>query len=300
VKDVVNVAWENDVQIVTGNCNGVGHLGSALGGGYGVLCGIHGLSIDNMLSLTVVMADGKPRNITPADEDLWWAMRGAGPNFGVVTSAVVKAYPIPRETNVAFEGVVIFTPDKLEEVVQWFQDTEIDPSWKAFLVFSSFGPPTFDQVIMVSLWYYGNEREAKETFKELYDISPVQEVASMKPYNLWNAGADAFCALGGRKGFSGAAHSKMDLGVFRSIQKRHSEWIKRPGAGMSVIMTEAYSDWKSESFEKDSSSYAWRGVRFHTFFIPWYTDNAMDDDAQKIEHGVRDDLRSIDGPPYKS
>ena len=95
--DVIDTAYANDAQIVTGNCNCVGALGAGLGGGYGNLIGLYGFSVDNILSMDVVLPNGKTQTVTPKQADLFWAFRGAGPNFGIVTSAVYKSYPVPKE-----------------------------------------------------------------------------------------------------------------------------------------------------------------------------------------------------------
>ncbi|KAL0574903.1 hypothetical protein V5O48_007047, partial [Marasmius crinis-equi] len=73
-------------------------------GGFGFLSRLHGLSIDNLVEVEVVLADGR---IVVANEneypDLFWALRGAGPAFGVATRYKVKAYPVP----VVFAGNLI-------------------------------------------------------------------------------------------------------------------------------------------------------------------------------------------------
>jgi FAD/FMN-containing dehydrogenase len=78
--------------ILTGNCNCVGALGAYLGGGYGNLMGLKGFGVDQIISVRLVTAEGKLHTVSASsDPDLFWAIRGAGPNFGIVTSAVVKS-----------------------------------------------------------------------------------------------------------------------------------------------------------------------------------------------------------------
>ncbi|WP_394835996.1 FAD-binding oxidoreductase [Pendulispora rubella] len=85
-RDVFRVADRIGRAAVTGSSGAVGMAGLTLGGGYGPLIGRHGLALDNLLSAEVVLADG---SLLRADDDtnpeLFWALRGGGGNFGVVT-----------------------------------------------------------------------------------------------------------------------------------------------------------------------------------------------------------------------
>ncbi len=118
-KLVTDTLWAAGKQTVTGTCECVSYLGPALGGGHGWLQGHYGLIADQFVSLRVVLADGSLKTVD-ANSDLWWAMRGAGHNFGIVTSATVKIYPLVN-TNWAVE-TLMFTGDKVKAVYQAAND----------------------------------------------------------------------------------------------------------------------------------------------------------------------------------
>jgi len=85
--DVAAVTDPLHVAAVTGTCSAVGMTGLTLGGGYGPLIGRFGLSLDNLLAAQVVLADGRVVVVDDAnEEELFWAVRGGGGNFGVVTA----------------------------------------------------------------------------------------------------------------------------------------------------------------------------------------------------------------------
>lgn len=118
-KVVTDTLWAAGKQTVTGTCECVSVLGPALGGGHGWLQGRHGLVADQFVSMNVVLADGSLQTID-ASSDLWWAMKGAGHNFGIVTSLTSKIYDI-EHTDWAIE-TLIFSGDKVEAVYQAAND----------------------------------------------------------------------------------------------------------------------------------------------------------------------------------
>ncbi|TDZ67831.1 FAD-linked oxidoreductase chyH [Colletotrichum trifolii] len=118
-KLVTDTLWEAGKQTVTGTCECVSTLGPALGGGHGWLQGRHGLVADQFLSLNIVLANGTMQTIDQTS-DLWWAIKGAGHNFGIVTSVNVRIYDIEHR-DWAVE-TLIFSGDKVEQVYQAAND----------------------------------------------------------------------------------------------------------------------------------------------------------------------------------
>jgi len=96
---------------------GVGGL--ATGGGFGYLSRRYGLVCDNLLSAEVVTADGQLRAVGPASEpDLFWAIRGGGGNFGIVTSFRFRLHPVSQ----VFAGPVLYSLDQAPDVLRLFRD----------------------------------------------------------------------------------------------------------------------------------------------------------------------------------
>jgi FAD/FMN-containing dehydrogenase len=91
-------------------------MGPGLGGGHGWNQGRYGLGLDQFIEANVVLGDGSLLTISEESEpDLFWALRGAGHNFGIVTSVRYKIYDV-AEDNTWFVGKYAFTQEKLEAV----------------------------------------------------------------------------------------------------------------------------------------------------------------------------------------
>jgi FAD/FMN-containing dehydrogenase len=96
---------------------GIGGL--TLGGGVGWLIRKHGMTIDNLLSAQVVTADGKVLTASASEnDDLFWALRGGGGNFGVVTSFEFQAHPV----STVLGGLLLYPREMAVDVIRNFRD----------------------------------------------------------------------------------------------------------------------------------------------------------------------------------
>jgi FAD/FMN-containing dehydrogenase len=102
-----------------GTVSNTGIVGLTLGGGLGWLMGKHGLAIDNLISADVVTADGQFRKASAADHpDLFWAIRGGGGNFGVVTSVKYRLHEVPQVLG----GLVLYPLDQARDMLRFYRD----------------------------------------------------------------------------------------------------------------------------------------------------------------------------------
>ena len=99
---------------------GVGGL--TLGGGIGYLARRFGLTVDNLLSADIVLADGRFVQASEhSHSDLFWALRGGGGNFGVVTSFTFRTHDI-GEHGTIIGGPVLYSIDDTAEVMRWYRE----------------------------------------------------------------------------------------------------------------------------------------------------------------------------------
>ncbi|KIY46091.1 hypothetical protein FISHEDRAFT_48116 [Fistulina hepatica ATCC 64428] len=134
----------------------------AILGGFGFLSRLHGLSIDNLVEIEMVLADG---TIVVADEnnhpDLFWAVRGAGSIFGVATRYKMKAYPVP----VVFAGNLIYRFHRATagSLIRHFRDCIKGAPRELYAdVLLTAGPAGKDSLVVIQMCYIGNRERGQE------------------------------------------------------------------------------------------------------------------------------------------
>ena len=150
---------------------GVGGL--TLGGGVGHLTRKCGLSIDNLISADVVLADGQfVKANSDENSDLFWAIRGGGGNFGVATSFTFKLHPI----DTVYGGPLLYELSDAAEVMKWYRDLipAAPDDLSGFFAFLTVPPaPPFPEHLHMKkmcgvVWTYaGPLTKAEETFKPI-------------------------------------------------------------------------------------------------------------------------------------
>jgi FAD/FMN-containing dehydrogenase len=176
--DVDHATHAFGLAVPSGIISTTGVGGLTLGGGLGYLTRKCGLAIDNLIAADIVLADGR---FVTADEkqhaDLFWALRGGGGNFGVVTSFVFKAHPI----STVYAGPMLWELSQAPEVMKWYREVIVQASddlngFFAFLTVPP-GPPfpehLYNKKMCGVVWCYtGPMEQAEETFKPIREKFP--------------------------------------------------------------------------------------------------------------------------------
>jgi FAD/FMN-containing dehydrogenase len=150
VKDVATAAGTHGLVAALGNCGTVGMAGLTVGGGYGPLNGLYGLAADNLLGAEVVLADGRSVTTGPDEEpELFWAIRGGGGNFGVVTSMRIRLH----ETRHMLAGSIVYPWSQAEPVLrQYAAFAATMPDELGVPVAMGSGPDGQPTITLVPLW----------------------------------------------------------------------------------------------------------------------------------------------------
>jgi FAD/FMN-containing dehydrogenase len=167
-----------------------GIAGVTLGGGYGWLMRRHGLTIDNLAAVGLVTADGESVTVDAArNADLFWAIRGGGGNFGVVTSLEYHLHPVGPAL---LAGIAIYPAEKGREVLSFFSQwmAAASDELMSLVAFRAAPPAPFvppelrgKPVVIVLLCYAGSIPEGQKAIAPLRALGPalVERISPM-PY----------------------------------------------------------------------------------------------------------------------
>jgi len=156
--DVAAVTDPLSVAAVTGACSAVGMAGFTLGGGYGPLIGRCGLALDNLLTAQVVLADGRVVVADDANEqELFWALRGGGGNFGVVTAMRHRLHNLPSFRS----GMLVYSFAEASAVLRRCADIAASSPEDLTVQIGCAGGPDGKPVVMILPTWCGPRAEGE-------------------------------------------------------------------------------------------------------------------------------------------
>lgn len=162
--ELIDVVAPYGLVAATGICGGVGMAGLTLGGGYGPLNGRFGLALDNLLGAEVVLADGRIVTADATHEpELFWALRGGGGNFGVVTSMRVRLHPLDRLIG----GIIVYPWSEGPTVLRGLSEVMSTAPDELTVESGVMSGPDGNPAIYVAPAFSGDHRRGQPTVDEL-------------------------------------------------------------------------------------------------------------------------------------
>ncbi len=183
-----------------------GISGLTLGGGFGWITGKHGLTIDNLLSAEVVCADGEVRKASATENaDLFWAIRGGGGNFGVVSQFEFALHPIGPEV---LSGLIVHPLADARALLQSYREicTRLPDELTIWVVMRQAPPLPFlpeiwhgKEVLIFAVCYAGDMSAGEQALQELRGLGkPIADVISPHPFIGWQQAFDPLLTAGAR------------------------------------------------------------------------------------------------------
>jgi hypothetical protein len=173
--------------VPTGMISTTGIAGLALGGGVGYLTRKYGLTIDNLLEADMVLADGSFVTVNAnQNADLFWAIRGGGGNFGIVTSFKFRAHPV----NTVVGGPTLWPIERTQEIMKWYHEfiSKAPDELNGFIATLVIPGPPFPEALHNKqfcgiVWcYLGDVNKVDEVFKPVRALNPVFELVGPMPF----------------------------------------------------------------------------------------------------------------------
>ena len=186
-RDVSALASPHGLSGLAGSSAEVGVVGYTLGGGHGWLARKHGLACNSVVAVEVVTADGtRLRADRDNEPDLFWALRGGGGNFGVVTALEFKLHPVAE----LYAGMLTWPWERSAEVLHAWREWALAlpnelSSWARILQV----PPLPDipepvrgrQLVVIEGAYLGAQESGEELLRPLRDLGPELDTFAVAP-----------------------------------------------------------------------------------------------------------------------
>ncbi|CAE6498670.1 unnamed protein product [Rhizoctonia solani] len=294
----------------------VGHTGVGgltLGGGFGWLCSQHGLVIDNLVQATVVTSSGDILTASDSqNSDLFWALRGGGANFGVVTEFVLKLHdqrPDLYTSSESSQRSHFSLEIIINEVNAWIRVREVTEV--AHLTFAH-GPNDMP-VIVLELVFNGDTEVGAKKFERFVALGPVVNHTETIPYVKLNhlkvaypdfgilqltpahIVQDALAMHGTNRSLQGGFVPYVPEGIpFSFIKGVYEAWLKcvteNPLASKSAVAMELYHPEKWSSVPPDATAFVHRKPVYNLAYVMTWSDPSFTENAGKVTLGLHQDI----------
>ncbi|HEY7864899.1 MAG TPA: FAD-binding oxidoreductase [Psychromonas sp.] len=183
-----------------------GIAGLTLGGGFGWLTRLYGMTVDNLVSVQLVTAEGKKVKASESENsDLFWAVRGGGGNFGVITQFEYKLHPCGPEI---MAGLIVFPFKQAQQVLKKYREfvKSAPQELNVWVVLREAPPLPFlpesvhgKKVVVLAIFYAGDAAQGEKLIAPLRSFGePHGEHLGVQPYAAWQQAFDPLLVPGAR------------------------------------------------------------------------------------------------------
>jgi FAD/FMN-containing dehydrogenase len=246
-----------------------GIAGLTLGGGYGYLSRRYGMACDSLLSADVVTAPGELVTASAdSNSDLFWALRGGGGNFGVVTSLEFQLYPVREPLG----GLIVFPFDMAKTVLQRFRDLSLEASDNLTTMAAIIPSPDGGKCVAALVSDIGKEGEgqrAAQAFRELGSV--LMDTVAPTEYCVMQRQVDVSYPKGQRHYWK-SAFVKTLSDDFIDLVVESANTSPSP---MNVVMVEVYGGAVAR-VASEATAFGHRDALFNVSILAISNDAAMD------------------------
>lgn len=259
-----------------GSCPCTGVMGIGLGAGIGRLQGIYGYFMDNIVEVTLVLYDGSVVTVSEtSNTDLWWAVRGAGHNFGVAVEAVIKTHP-QLNAGKHFVADMEFPVSRTAELFQLMNEISTPdlPPELAFFITAHYRGKSGKPIINIDFVWHGPREAALPYLQPFLNLSPIFK---KEEYVTWDSLPwvtylelnNILCSQpGGQRNFYAANAATYDISAMVSLFENWEKTSKEyAGRATLLLMFQTFGQGKVQAVEADSSVFPWRDGAKHFLYL---------------------------------
>ncbi|MCU0593585.1 MAG: FAD-binding oxidoreductase [Desulfobacterales bacterium] len=206
LNDVDRATQDHGLATPLGINSTTGIAGLTLGGGFGWLTRKYGMTIDNLVSVDLVMANGAPIRASDRENpDLFWAVRGGGGNFGVVTGFEFKLHPVGPEV---YSGLLVFPFSQARQVIEKYREfvKTAPEELNVWVVLRKAPPLPFlpasvhgKEIVALAVFYAGSASDGRKLVEPLHRFGDTHgEHIGLQPYTQWQQAFDPLLTPGAR------------------------------------------------------------------------------------------------------
>ncbi|KAI2621292.1 hypothetical protein GGR54DRAFT_96717 [Hypoxylon sp. NC1633] len=284
-------------EIQTGNAVCVGMVGATIGGGIGTMQGLRGLVLDALLSVRLVTATGDVVTASKSENpDLFWAIRGAGANFGIITSATYEVY---EETNngqviLANFGFPVSASRSIWELLRSYDD--YIPPALVLIPAVAYNRTTNETNINVGLVYYGTQKQAQPYINQLVALKPASNSTQyLTTEQLHQVFSNGVCNRGNRHNAYTVGLRKTNVAALQDTVGDLTKFFKTHPDYHGSFAIQRYSSEATLRVPDNETAYPWRDISSYLLFDNIYTDPALDADVDALGRKVRARFFSVSG-----
>ena len=242
-----------------------GVAGLTLGGGFGWLTRKHGMTVDNLVSVEIVTADGQ-RLWANADQnaDLFWAVRGGGGNFGIVTLFDFKLHSVGPEI---LSGLIVYPFDEAKSLLNQYREyaKTIPDDLSVWAVLRKAPPLPFlppevhgTEVVIFAFMHAGDIKEGESLVDPVRHFGePVGEHVGLNPFTAWQQGFDPLLTPGARNYWKSHNFAELSDGAIDTVIE-YAGSLPSPQCEIFI----AQMGGEANRIAADETAYAHRDVNF--------------------------------------
>ncbi|KAI1455543.1 hypothetical protein F4805DRAFT_270517 [Annulohypoxylon moriforme] len=295
-RDMFDPVYKAGFQIQTGTCSCVGMIGATLGGGIGRLHGLDGMIIDALQSVRLVTADGEVLEASEhSNPELFWGIRGAGFNFGIVLSATYELHPLYKK-GIWTSADIIITAENNATYFDTLEKMFPFPAQMALETILNYNTTLNEPQLMISILYAGSQKEAVKAMDPILKLRPSyssikeltwNEVSSQSSFNL----DSLICEDKHIWDIWSANLRNVSAAVLKSsFEDLASFWRDYPSARLSQVTYESWPIQATVAVSEDSTAYPWRDTTTYVLIeMNW---DGADDPVKETANYVAQKIRS--------